>query len=143
MRASYRCLFQKNLSSQAKGFDNRSVTLNIVAFNIIEQPATFTNEHQQSTTRVVIFLMHLQMLGQICNPMGKKSNLDFRGSGIGIMLFVSINQFFFGFCCISQRLVLLKIVITLTFKKHNNNYRYPWSLIVPTRQLCSRCDRLL
>jgi hypothetical protein len=51
--------------------------------------------------------MHLQVFGQIGDSMGEQTDLNFRGAGIGIVLFVFFNQSFFGFRCIGQCSVLL------------------------------------
>jgi hypothetical protein len=109
------CRFGITLTPQTECFDNRTVTLNIVAFNVIEQSATLTDQHQQSPTGVVIFFMHFQMLGQVGYPMGEKTDLDFRGPGIGVVFFVFFNEFLFGFRRIRQCFVLLKMVADYLF----------------------------
>ena len=87
------------LSSEAKGFDDGTIPLDIVAFDVVEQSTTLAHQHQQPPAGVVIFFMHLQMFGQIGDSVGEQSNLNFRGAGIGIVLFVFFNQSFFGFRC--------------------------------------------
>jgi len=82
----------------------------IIALNIVEQSATLAHQHQQSPTGVVILFVHFQMLGQIGNPMGKQTDLDFRRTRIGVMLFVFFDEFFFSFRCVRQCFVLLKMV---------------------------------
>jgi hypothetical protein len=42
--------------------------------------------------------MNLQMLSQIGNPMGEKTDLDFRGTRVRVVLLVFFNEIFFGFC---------------------------------------------
>jgi hypothetical protein len=94
------CRFQITLAPQTKGFDDGTVALNIVAFNIIEQPSTLTHQHQKSPPGVVIFLVNLQMLGQVRDSMGQKTDLNLRRTGIAIVLLVFFDELFFGFCVV-------------------------------------------
>src|SRR5210317_653309 len=69
LSATLGCRIRSTLAPQPKGFDDGTVALNIVALDIIKQPATLAHQHQQPSAGVVVFFVHFQMLGQIGNPM--------------------------------------------------------------------------
>jgi hypothetical protein len=108
--ATVRCRCRITLAPQPKRFDNRAVALDIIALDVVEQSATFADQHQQSPTGMVIFLVHFQVLGQIGNPVREQTDLDFWRTRVGVVLFVFFNEFFFGFRCVRQCFVLLKLV---------------------------------
>ena len=49
---------------------------------IIQQPAALADHHQQSATGAMIFDVLLQMVGQMVDPLGQKSNLHVCGAGV-------------------------------------------------------------
>jgi hypothetical protein len=59
------------LSAQAQILQNGPIALHIVVFDIIQQPAPPTDQHQKSPTGVVVLFMEFQMFGQILNPMSQ------------------------------------------------------------------------
>jgi hypothetical protein len=73
---------QKRLSSQSQRFDDGAIPLHILVFNIIQQPAAFSNQHQKTSSGEMILAVHLEMVGQIGYSMRQKPNLDFRRTGI-------------------------------------------------------------
>jgi hypothetical protein len=66
------------LAPQAQSFDNRSISTDVLAFNIIQQPSATTHQHQQPSSGMVIFFMNLQMVGQIGYPMCQQADLHLR-----------------------------------------------------------------
>ncbi len=68
----------KALAAEAEFGDQLAVALDVDALDVVEHPATATDQHQQATTAVVIFLVHLEMLGQVRDSVGQQRNLDFR-----------------------------------------------------------------
>jgi len=62
---------------------------------------------------MMIFFVNLQVFGEIRNSVGQKSNLYFRGPGIGFVQLEFLDQFLLIIGCESQflfRLLLLKIL---------------------------------
>jgi len=62
---------------------------------------------------MMILFVNLQMFGEIRNSVGQKSNLDFRGPGIGFVQLEFLDQFLLIIGCESQflfRLLLLRIL---------------------------------
>jgi hypothetical protein len=66
------------LPSQSQGFDNRPVALNILVFDIIQESAALADQHQQSSSGMVIFGMNLEVFRQIRNAVRNKADLHFR-----------------------------------------------------------------
>jgi hypothetical protein len=58
---------ESGLSSQSQGFDNSAIPLNILVFDIIQQPAASADQHQQSSSGMVIFGMHFEVFRKIGN----------------------------------------------------------------------------
>jgi hypothetical protein len=80
---------------QAKRLDNGSVAINVFEFDIVQEPAAPADEHQQSATGVMIFLVSLQMFRQVFNAIGEQADLDLRGSRIGFMHLEFCDHLFF------------------------------------------------
>ncbi len=71
------------LPANAEVCNQFAVTLNIVVFDIVEQPTTLTNQHQESAAAVVIFLVILQVLGEVRDACGKQRNLNLGRTSVG------------------------------------------------------------
>lgn len=70
------------LLADSKFVDNVFITLGVVFLQIIQQAATLADHHEQTAPGGVIFLMRLEVLGQLADPLTQNCNLDFRASGI-------------------------------------------------------------
>lgn len=71
------------LLTQIELFDDFAIAYYIDALEIVEQPATFVDQPDESTPAVVIFLVHRQVLGQLVDVLGQDRYLCLRRSGIG------------------------------------------------------------
>lgn len=68
---------------------------------IIEQFTTTRDHLEQSSTRVIVLFMDLEMLGQFIDPLRKQRDLDRGRPGVAIVRFVIADYFFLNFfdCC--------------------------------------------
>jgi hypothetical protein len=57
----------QNSATEAEFSNDRAVPLNVNCADVVEHTTTATNEHQQTTTGVVIFRMGLQVICQVLN----------------------------------------------------------------------------
>ena len=73
------------LSAQAQLGDDRPVALNVILLDVIKQPATTTNQHQQATSAVMILLVSLEMLSEVIDSIGEQRNLNLGRTRIGVM----------------------------------------------------------
>src|SRR6266511_1418686 len=65
--------------------DERSVPLDVVAPEVVEQSTPPSDQHEQASTRVMVLLVDLQMLGEVVDPLGEQSDLHLRRTGVGLM----------------------------------------------------------
>src|SRR6266540_2972241 len=65
--------------------DERSVPLDVVAPEVVEQSTPPSDQHEQASTRVMVLLVDLQMLGEVVDPLGEQSDLHLRRTGVGFM----------------------------------------------------------
>jgi hypothetical protein len=79
-----------SLSPNTELFDQPFVTREIARVQVIKQPTTLADQTQQSTARMMIFLVRREVLGQLIDPRGEQRDLDFRraaivgGSSVGL-----------------------------------------------------------
>jgi hypothetical protein len=64
------------LATNAEPADQSAVALDISTLHIVEQAATLADEHHESTARVMIALVNLEVLGEVCNPVRQNRHLD-------------------------------------------------------------------
>jgi hypothetical protein len=58
------------------------VSLYVFATQIVEESPALADHEQQTTTAVVIVLVVTKMFGQVIDPLGEQSHLDFRRTGV-------------------------------------------------------------
>jgi len=64
----------------------------ILAMQIIKQAAAAVDHLQQAAAAVVVFLVGLEVLGQVRDARAEKRDLDFRRAGILVAAFVLFND---------------------------------------------------
>jgi hypothetical protein len=74
------------LLSNAQPLDDRPVPGIVHIAKIIQQSPATADKLEKTPSGVVILLMKLEMLRQIRNPVRQHGNLNFRRSGIIVML---------------------------------------------------------
>jgi hypothetical protein len=73
------------LSPQSEVFNNGAIAFDIIFLDVVEQSATATDQHQKTSAGMVVFFVHFQMFGQVSDPMGQETDLNFWRSRIAIM----------------------------------------------------------
>ena len=69
-------------ATQAEPRDQFAVVLDVLLGDVVQQPAALADQQQQATAAVVVALVHLEVLGQVCDPLGEQRDLDVRRSGV-------------------------------------------------------------
>jgi len=70
------------LPAQPETFDERSIPLDVRFPQVFQKSPALTDHFQQSAARMVVFLVHAKMLGQLFDLLGQNRDLDFRRTGI-------------------------------------------------------------
>ena len=73
------------LAADTQFGDQRTVPLDIIAFEVVEQAPTPTDEHQQAPPRVMVLFVGLQVLGEVLDAFGQQRDLDLRGPSVGVV----------------------------------------------------------
>ena len=71
----------------------RLVAVQVDRLEIVQQSAPLANHHQQSAARTVIFLVGLQMLGQMVDPLRKQRDLHVGGTSVLRVRLKLFNRF--------------------------------------------------
>ena len=66
------------LATNAESADQRAIALDISALHVIEQAASLADELHESTARVMIALVDLEVLGEVRDSSRQQRDLDFR-----------------------------------------------------------------
>src|SRR3954463_1301719 len=80
------------LLSDVEALDEVRVPLRVLALEVIEQSPAFTDQHQQSAARVVIFCVGLEVLGQVVDAFAENRDLNLGGAGIAVVRAVAANE---------------------------------------------------
>src|SRR5581483_3300713 len=72
-------------AAEAELADDAAVALDIVRADVIEQPTPPTHEHKQPAPAVVILLVHLEVLGEVVDPLGEERDLNLGRAGVGVV----------------------------------------------------------
>src|SRR3954470_10046123 len=66
----------ERLLTQAERAHDFAIALDIGALQVIEKPTTLSHELQQAAARVVVLLVHLEVLGQVLDALAEQRNLN-------------------------------------------------------------------
>ena len=69
---------------QTELFDERAIGIRIAALEIIEEFAATADHAQQTSTRVVIFTVGLEVTGKLVDASSQEGYLNFGGPGIAL-----------------------------------------------------------
>src|SRR5450756_564423 len=72
-------------AAQAEPLDEAAVAVDVDLLKVAEQPTALADQEQQATTRVVVVLVHLQVLGEVLDARAEHRDLDLRGAGVTLM----------------------------------------------------------
>ena len=62
-----------------------AVASDVSLCHVLQQTTTATDHQEQSTTRVVVMLVGLEVLGEIGDALGEHCHLSFRRSRVGLV----------------------------------------------------------
>ena len=82
--------------AQAQLFDQSLITALIGLLQVIEQRTTRGDQLQQATTRVVVFLVGLEVLGEVGDPLRVDRHLHFSASSVAGRTAVGLDELSFA-----------------------------------------------
>jgi hypothetical protein len=83
---------EKQLLADAESLNNGLIALGIVSLQVIEQATALANQHEQAASGAMVFLVRLEMLGQLTNALAQQRNLDFRTARVGLVRTVRVDN---------------------------------------------------
>src|SRR5690606_38126865 len=72
------------LLAQTEFFNQGAVRVRVAALEVVEQLATAADHAQQTTARMVVLGMRLEVAGELVDAGRQQSDLDLGGSGIAL-----------------------------------------------------------
>src|ERR1700730_4047714 len=89
------------LSPDAQLRDQRSITLDVVAAQVVQQATALADEEKKAAPRVVVLLVRLQVLSELPDALREDRDLNLGRARIRVMELVLRNQlsFYFGVDC--------------------------------------------
>ena len=81
------------LTTDAKFLDQRTVLVDVVAFQVFKQTFPFSNHHDEAATGSMVLLEFVEMLGKAFDTVGKKCDLTFNGAGVVLVTAVLCEDF--------------------------------------------------
>ena len=91
------------LLADIEALDEVRVTLCILCFEIVEQAASASDQHQQAAAGMMILCVCFEVVGQIVDALAQNSNLHFWRTRVGIMRPVTADQLRFCDLCSTSR----------------------------------------
>ena len=86
------------LSAQPQLLDDGAVPLRVLVLQVRKMPAPLADQLVEAASRMVVVLVHLQVLGQLADPGGQKGNLHLRRTCVtGMNVEFRNNIRLFGF----------------------------------------------
>src|SRR5687767_11097670 len=85
------------LASKTELLDQCPVPLEVLALQVVQQPAAAADEHEQPAARVVVLRMRAQMLGQLVDALCEQRDLHLRRSGVSPVPAVRADDLLLGF----------------------------------------------
>ena len=89
-------VFQVLLTDAQLG-DDRTVTVDVLLSQIVQQAAALADHLQKAAAAVIIMDVGAQMLGKLVDAVGQDRNLDFRRTGVALMGRVLFDDLVFDF----------------------------------------------
>jgi hypothetical protein len=75
-RTRHKAAFQSSLSPQAKTGNQAAIPFDILISEVLEKPSALADHHQQTPPAVMVFLIDLQVLGEMADALGEQRNLN-------------------------------------------------------------------
>lgn len=80
------------LLAQTKLLDESSIPFEILLHQVVEQSPALAYKHEQSSSRVMIMLVQLQVAGEVVDSLGENRDLDFSCPGVLLVLAVCLDE---------------------------------------------------
>src|SRR5690625_133547 len=77
-----------------EALDQRAVARLVADLHIVQQLAALADHLEQTTARVIVLLVILEVLGQIIDALGQDRNLHFGRAGIALLGRIFLDQLF-------------------------------------------------
>lgn len=87
--------FPKLLFTQTQFLDQRVVPLNILFLKVCKQVATLIDHHQKAAARMVVFMVALEVIGEVADTLREDRDLNFGAARIAFGAGVVFNNFSF------------------------------------------------
>ena len=84
------------LLSEVQACDDRSVTLDVLLFEIVEQATALTDHFQQASARVMILLVEFEVLIEVVDALGEQRDLNLGRTGVTLVQGIRFDEFLFG-----------------------------------------------
>ena len=81
----YRTRAPRHLSPQTELIDELSIAVKILPLQIVEQATSLAHDPHQPTTRMMILLVVLEVLGELVQALGQKTHLNLCRTGVSGM----------------------------------------------------------
>src|ERR1700716_700983 len=72
-------------AAEAEALDQGPVARNVDRGQVLQQPAATADQQQETPPGVVVVLVHLEVLGQVADPLGQQRNLRLGGTGVTLV----------------------------------------------------------
>ena len=89
-----RLYLSNKLLPQAESSADSTIALDVSLLEVVLQAATTTYHLEQTTTRVVVLLVELEVLVQVVDALGEQCNLDFGGTGVTLVTGIFLDDSF-------------------------------------------------
>ena len=90
-------------AAEAEVCNDLAVALNVNTLDVVEHATATADDHQESTTAVVILLVHLEMLREVGDALGHERDLHLGGPSVGV-----VNPVVFdGLCLVGHKTAFL------------------------------------
>src|SRR4051794_23677004 len=98
-RDSPRATPRASLLADTEGLDDRSVTVEVLVFEIVQQSPALADQHEQAAARVVILRVSLEVLGQVRDPLRQQRDLHLGRARVTGFASEFLNDLGLTFCC--------------------------------------------
>jgi hypothetical protein len=102
----------KALLPQTQLIDDRSISVYLVSFKIIEKSPSLPDQFKKTPARVMVSFVTFKVFRQIPNPFAEDSDLNLRGTGVPIVVFKLVDDLFLFLLNECHEILLIKLHVT-------------------------------
>ena len=108
-----RCLEYPKLLTDAESFDNRTVSFNVVLEKVVKELSSLTDHLLHTSAGVVVLRISLEVLGELGDPFGENSDLNFGRTGVTFVNCEGLDDVLLVFLCDHGVSPFKKIIFTV------------------------------